>query len=304
VRSGKFGMDEKIKILIVDDEQDFRSITKKILDRKGFDTILAGSGEEAIDKLKENPDVVILDIKMPGMDGHQTLREIKNHSPDLPVIMLSGHGALPSARESYVEGAFDYLLKPCDIDLLVSKIIEACQHGKEEPSGEKRVMDVMIPVADYNTLTEEDTVGDAIAKLKESFSPAISTSRIMELGPRSLLVFDYTGRVNGLLTSMDLLKGIIPGYLKDSKVSMADSVRYSPMFWTGMFKREVQDLARKKIKEIMSPAPLTIEGETNLMEAAFMMVKNNVRRLVVVRLGKVIGVIRDQDLFFAMESRD
>jgi predicted transcriptional regulator len=126
----------------------------------------------------------------------------------------------------------------------------------------------------------------------------------MELGPRSLLVFDYTGKVNGLLTSMDLLKGIIPGYLKDSKVSMADSVRYSPMFWTGMFKREVQDLARKKIKEIMSPPPLTIEGETNLMEAAYMMVKNNVRRLVVVRLGKVIGVIRDQDLFFAMERRD
>lgn len=295
-------MNEKIKVLFVDDEQQFRSTTEKILNRKGFDTILAGSGEEAIDKLKENPDVVILDIKMPGMDGHQALREIKNHSPDLPVIMLSGHGALPSARESYVEGAFDYLLKPCDIDLLVSKIIEACRYGKEEPAGEKRVMDVMIPVEDYNTLTEEDTVGDAIAKLKESFSPAISTSRIMELGPRSLLVFDYTGRVNGLLTSMDLLVGIIPGYLKDSKVSMADSVRYSPMFWNGVFKREVQNIARKKIKEIMSPAPLTIEGETNLMEAAYMMVKNNVMRLVVVRLGKVIGVIRDQDLFFAMES--
>lgn len=295
-------MTKKIKVLIVDDEEQFRVTTRKILDRKGFDTILAGSGEEAIDKLKENPDVVILDIKMPGMDGHQTLREIKNYSADLPVIMLSGHGALPSARESYVEGAFDYLLKPCDIDLLVSKIIEACRHGSEEPSAEKRVMDVMIPIGDYNTLTEEDTVGDAIVKLKESFSPAISTSRIMEMGPRSLPVFDYTGKVNGLLTSMDLLKGIIPGYLKDPKVSMADSVRYSPMFWTGMFKREVQNLAKKKIKEIMSPAPLTIEGETNLMEAAFMMVKNNVRRLVVVRLGKVIGMIRDQDLFFAMES--
>lgn len=295
-------MTKKIKVLIVDDEEQFRSTTRKILGRKGFDTILAGSGEEAIDKLKENPDVVILDIKMPGMDGHQALREIKHHYSDLPVIMLSGHGALPSARESYVEGAFDYLLKPCDIDLLVSKIIEACRHGKEEePSEEKRVMDVMIPIGDYNTLTEEDTVGDAIEKLKESFPPKIATSRIMEMGHRSLLVFDDKGKVSGLLTAIDLLKGIVPVYLKDSKVSMADSVRYSPMFWTGMFKREVQNLAKKKIKEIMSPAPLTIEGETNLMEAAYMMVKNNVRRLVVVRLGKVIGVIRDQDLFFAME---
>ena len=65
----------KIKVLMVDDEEQFRETTKKILNKKGFETILAGSGEEAIEKLSEEPDVVILDIRMPGMDGHETLKK-------------------------------------------------------------------------------------------------------------------------------------------------------------------------------------------------------------------------------------
>ncbi|MEA1947088.1 MAG: response regulator, partial [Thermodesulfobacteriota bacterium] len=105
-------MKEKIKLLMVDDEEQFRATTKKILDKKGFDTIVAESGEEAIDKIKENPDVVILDIRMPGIDGHEALRQIKKLKPDLPVIMLTGHGAMPSAKEALATGAFDYLSKP------------------------------------------------------------------------------------------------------------------------------------------------------------------------------------------------
>ena len=118
-------MEDPIKVLMVDDEKKFRETTKKILNRRGFETLLAGSGEEAIEKLEENPNVVILDVKMPGMDGHQTLKEIKKRSPNLPIIMLTGHGALPSAREALVEGAFDYLAKPCDIELLATKIKES-----------------------------------------------------------------------------------------------------------------------------------------------------------------------------------
>ena len=138
-------MSETIKVLMVDDEEQFRETTKKLLKRRGFETLLAGSGEEAIDKLKENPDVVVLDIKMPGMDGHQALKEIKRHSPDLPVIMLTGHGARPSAREALVEGAFDYLSKPCDMDLLGSKISEAYRHGRRaEPPEEKNVAQIYI----------------------------------------------------------------------------------------------------------------------------------------------------------------
>jgi CheY-like chemotaxis protein len=295
-------MKEKIKVLMVDDEEQFRATTKKILDKRGFDTIVAESGEEAIDKIKENPDVVILDIKMPGIDGHEALKQIKKLKPDLPVIMLTGHGAMPSAREALATGAFDYLSKPCDIDLLASKITDAYQRKEKKPREEKRVVEIMVPIDNYTTLNEEQTVSDAILKLKESFSSMISTSRLMESSHRSVLVFDDTGNVKGLLVIDDLLEGIKPAYLKAAKPSMADSIVYSPMFWSGMFTTEVKRLAKMKIKEVMSAAPPTIDVDANLMEAAHMMMKNNVARLAVTKQKDVVGVIREQDLFFEMEK--
>ncbi len=297
-------MVKKIKILMVDDEAQFRSTTEKILNRRGFDTILADSGEAAIEKLVENPDVVVLDVKMPGMDGHQALREIKKRMPDLPVIMLTGHGARPSAREALVEGAFDYLSKPCDIDLLAAKINDACIHGKTggKPAAEKIVADVMIPIADYTTLHGNQTVADAIAKLKASFSPKMPTSQIMETGHRSILVIGPKGQIEGIVTIVDLLEAIMPAYLSAPKPSMADSLEYSPMFWTGMFMREVRQLAKKKIDAIMSPPPLSIDSGKNLMEAAYLMVQHKERRLLVITDTAIAGVIREQDLFFEIDK--
>ena len=296
-------MGHKIKVLMVDDEEKFRSTTKKILQRKGFDTVLAASGEEAIGKLDEHPDVVILDIKMPGMDGHQALEEIKKRSPDIPVIMLTGHGALPSAKEALDKGAFDYLAKPCDINMLSDKIEEACRHA-EDPQGfeEKRVMGIMVPLQEYTMVSAEDSVKDAILKLKASFASKLSTSRLMETGHRSVLVMDDKNIVQGILAIRDLLELVLPSYLTAPKPSMADSIQYSPMFWQGMFIKEVKQKSEIRIRDVMSPAPLTIEGTASLMEAAYMMMKNNARRLVVKNAGKVIGVIREQDLFFEMEK--
>lgn len=299
-------MSKKIKVLMVDDEEQFRSTTKKILNKRGFETVLAGSGEEAIEKLTEEPDVVILDIKMPGMDGHQALKEIKKRSPHLPVIMLTGHGALPSAQEALTEGAFDYLAKPCDIDLLAGKITDAFRHTTTDdvpvPAIEKTVAEVMIPFEHYTTMNENDTLQKAVEKLRESFSAKISTSRLMETGHRSFLVFDDSGEVTGIVAITDFLSVIMPAYLSAPKPSMADSMQYSTMFWSGMFTREVRQLAPKKIKDIMSPVPPVIDADDNLMEAAHMMVHNQERRLVVMKKGEVVGIIREQDLFFEIEK--
>lgn len=296
-------MDAKIKVLMVDDEEKFRTTTRKLLERRGFETILAESGEQAIAKLIENPDVVILDIRMPGMDGHQALKEIRNLSPSLPVIMLTGFGDLPSAQGALSGGAFDYLSKPCDIDILSAKIHEAYRQGlKEGPPEENRVRDVMIPIEDYTTLERDQTVKEAILKLKRSFLAKVSTERIMETGHRSILVFNKKGEVRGVLTIKDLLRAIMPAYMSAPKPSMADSIQYSPMFWQGLFTREVKSLINKRVEEIMSPPPLSIDGESNLMEAAYRMVTSNVRRLVVISEGTVVGMIREQDLFFEMEK--
>lgn len=295
-------MSEKIRVLMVDDEDQFRATTKKIMNRRGFEMILAASGEEALEKLNESPDVVILDIKMPGMDGHQALKEIKKRSPDLPVIMLTGHGALPSAQEAQAEGAFDYLTKPCDIDLLSAKARDAYHHGKEPGKPEeKKIMGIMVPINEYTTLGEEQTIKDAVLELKDSFVSKVSTERIMETGHRSVLVMDEEKKITGILAITDLLEAIMPPYLSAPKPSMADSIQYSPMFWTGMFSKEIKQKSLVKIKDVMSPAPLTIDGTATLMEASYMMVENNARRMAVIVAGEVVGIVREQDLFFEIE---
>ena len=288
---------------MVDDEAQFRETTRKLLEKKGFEMIMAGNGREALDQLGEQPDVVVLDIRMPDMDGNETLAEIQKQSPGLPVIMLTGHGADDSAKQALSQGAVDYLSKPCDIDLLASRISDAIrqQDVGVEPEQERKVEAVMIPLADYTTLNENQTVAEGIAELKKSFTPQIHTSRIMETGHRSLLVFDSAGELKGILSIMDLLEGIMPGYLTAPKPSTADSLQYSPMFWTGMFTREARQLASTLVGDLMSPTPPTIDAQANLMEAAHMMVHNRCRRMIVVQDGKVVGVIREQDLFFELE---
>ena len=295
-------MSKKIKVLMVDDEKQFRTTTEKILHRKGFDTVMAASGEEAIEKLAEKPDVVILDIKMPGMDGHQALKEIKQRSPELPVIMLTGHGGRPSAEESLEKGAFDYLVKPCDVDLLVAKINDACRLGTAPNRvAERTVGDVMIPISEYTTLGRDYTIREAVVELQKSFHSKVSTSRLMETGHRSVLVLGDGGEVVGILSIRDLLEAVMPGYLSAPKPSTADSIQYSPLFWSGMFSKTVLQIAGKKIRDIMSDAPLSIDAGANLMEAAYKMVENEARRLTVVKSGRVLGVIREQDLFFEIE---
>jgi DNA-binding NtrC family response regulator len=117
---------EKIKIMLVDDEERFLETTKKLLERRGYQVATALSGSEALDKLqKENIQVVILDVKMPGMDGMATLKAIKNRHPLVEVIMLTGHATVESAVEGLKSGAADYLMKPTDIEALIRKAEDA-----------------------------------------------------------------------------------------------------------------------------------------------------------------------------------
>ncbi len=114
-----------VNMLLVDDEIGFvETITKRLKKRK-FNIQTAHSGMEAMKRLEENGDkteVVVLDVKMPGMDGIETLAEIKRKYPLKEVIMLTGHATVSSAIEGMKKGAFDYLLKPCEISDLVEKV--------------------------------------------------------------------------------------------------------------------------------------------------------------------------------------
>jgi DNA-binding NtrC family response regulator len=115
------------KVLLVDDEIPFVNTLSRRLSKRELNIVIAFSGQEALAQLEKNFDIqiVVLDIKMPGMDGLETLAEIKRRYPLVEVIILTGHGTVESAIEGMRLGAFDYLMKPCDVDQLISKVEEA-----------------------------------------------------------------------------------------------------------------------------------------------------------------------------------
>jgi DNA-binding NtrC family response regulator len=113
-------------MMLVDDEERFLSTTQKLLAKKGYDVVTASSGAEALEKLRlHNIHVVVLDVKMPGMDGIETLQAIKKTFPLVEVIMLTGHATVESAVEGLKSGATDYLMKPTDVKDLIQKAEEA-----------------------------------------------------------------------------------------------------------------------------------------------------------------------------------
>jgi DNA-binding NtrC family response regulator len=117
---------ESFRVLVVDDEEEFVNTLVKRLNLRGPAASGARSGQEALDFLNhESADVVVLDVKMPGMDGIETLREIKGRHPLVEVIMLTGHASLEVAIEGMEAGAFDYLMKPINIDELLYKLQDA-----------------------------------------------------------------------------------------------------------------------------------------------------------------------------------
>lgn len=114
---------KKIKILIVDDEKDFAEALAERLELRGLEAEVRTDGEAALAFISETPpDVVILDIKMPGIDGFEVLRRIKASHPQLPVILLTGHSSIKDGIRGMELGANDYLLKPINIQELITKV--------------------------------------------------------------------------------------------------------------------------------------------------------------------------------------
>ncbi len=122
---------EESLVLVVDDEEGIRESLSDILKDEGHEVITSETGEEALKIIRENnPDLIFLDIWLPGMDGLQALKEIKEVNPELTVVMISGHGTIDLAVKATKMGAYEFLEKPLSIDrvLLVTK---KCTRKKE-----------------------------------------------------------------------------------------------------------------------------------------------------------------------------
>jgi DNA-binding NtrC family response regulator len=136
------------RVLLVDDEAPFVEALAKRLAKRELDVSIALSGQEALEKLEANLhlDVVILDVKMPGIDGIDVLKAIKQKYPLLEVIMLTGHATVESAIEGMKIGALDYLMKPCDLDVLMAKVREAKnkKRTQEDKIAEARALNIAL----------------------------------------------------------------------------------------------------------------------------------------------------------------
>jgi DNA-binding NtrC family response regulator len=132
------------KVLFVDDEVDYLDTLVKRMHKRGLNVRGVSSGPEALAALADDPpDVVVLDVRMPGMDGIEILRHIKRQTPLVEVIMLTGHACLEAAKEGMQLGAFDYLMKPINIDELLYKLQDAHQKKAIQEAKIKKMEEVM-----------------------------------------------------------------------------------------------------------------------------------------------------------------
>jgi DNA-binding NtrC family response regulator len=119
-----------IRVLLVDDEVEFMQTLIKRMKKRGLDVTGVKSGEEALDHLgRERADVVVMDVKMPGMNGIEVLKIMKKEVPGIEVIMLTGHSSLETAMQGMESGAYDYMMKPMDLDELLDKIEDAYENS-------------------------------------------------------------------------------------------------------------------------------------------------------------------------------
>jgi len=167
----------KALVMIVDDEEGIRETLSGILEDEGYESITASSGEEAVKKAKEiTPDVVLLDVWLPGMDGIATLKELKGNHPAVPVIMISGHANIEIAVKATRMGAYDLLEKPLSIEKVLLAVVRAL---------EKRGLELENRMLRENLLKKCRMIGESakIKQLKEQITMAAqSNSRVMILG--------------------------------------------------------------------------------------------------------------------------
>jgi len=276
-----------IRLLLVDDEAEFRDAARKALHRQGFLVSEAESGERALEFLEtDRPDVVVLDLKMQGMDGISTLQQIRRTDEELPVIILTGHGSFQDALSGIRLGVVDFVQKPVDLKLLGKRIRKLVSSGGERPLREKSIIDLMVPEFLYSRIYQDQNALEAAeALMVAQRRPPLQDD--MDRGRRTLLVFDREERFVGLIGAADIVRVMIPSFLLESPYSS---------YFTGMFLAQAKVVGKLPIHDIVR-APLSIDLGTPTMEAAFLLVSRHVSHAAVTRDEELVGILRPEDLF-------
>lgn len=283
-----------VRVLLVDDEEVFRQGTAKLLARRGFLVEEASSGVVALERVRGSvPDVVILDLRMPGMDGIATLQQIRAIAPDLPVIILSGHGQYDDAVASIKLAVVDFLQKPVDIELLVARIHHAHEHGHRVVLRERTIAELMVPPDGYRRLYVDQPVADAVEALKTTFFAPRELSGATQERLRSVLVFDRNDRFVGILRFPDLLKLVLPPFFTNLPYTS---------YYTGMFLAQCKLMGNRKIADLLEE-PVSVAEDAPLIEAVHLMVIHHLINLPVMRAGHLVGIIREKDVILEIAAR-
>lgn len=296
-----YGFFSKIKIWWPSSDKKSGILLKKNLEKNccaHADVHHAGLPQDGDERF---PDIAIVDLSIYNTD---MIRMNKSVYADLPIIAIGTSDDKTLASEALSSGAEDYLLKPLSTECLAN-VIEEILYLKQIVStlpDEKRVMGVMIPIMEYTVMKGDMTVYEAIEAIKASFSIRETSGRFLDTIHRSVLVLDDNGGVEGMVTIRNFISSILPDYLKDMSYSDSKSMSLSTVFWKGRFSARLKRFSEMKLRDIMTPPPPVIDACATLLEASLKMVALQTRRLVVVQSNEVIGIIREQDLFFEMEK--
>ena len=311
-------------IMLVDDEVSFVNTTAKRLNKRNIEVISAFSGKECLETLKmhQTLDVIVLDVKMPGMDGIETLKKIKKEFPLIEVIMLTGHATVGSGIDGMKLGAYDYLMKPCDIEELVGKVEKAAR--KKRAHEEKisnwgnfietsTLKELMVPLAEYATVYEDDNILSAVIALEDA-QEAFSPNRYPH---RAVLVLNKENRVVGKLSQHDMIQALEPQYKvsKERKKSALDHFGFSRKFIESvslqynLWDRPLQNLHKKaleqKVKSFMyKPTEGEyIEESATINETIHRLIIGQHHSLLVTNGPDIVGIVRLTDVFELLRLR-
>jgi len=270
-------MNKPIKVLVVDDEPVFARNIVRLLEERGFTAEAVFDGASAVTRVKERAgfDAVLLDYRMPGMDGLETLRRMKSRDTSPEIILLTGHATLEAGVEAIRLGAFDFLIKPCDIETLVDKLrqVGEVERIRESPVLWKRTRTEDILLYSFIRLHPEDNLTRAV----EIFN----RNRII-MAAETLFVTGQNDALLGTVTLRNLIGAVGAGGA-------------GPDVTWDFLRNHPERLPDIMVGGIMTRGSLSAAPDMPLDVLGRLMMENRLRSLPVVEDGRMVGMVRLRD---------
>jgi len=272
------------RVLLVDDEDRFTTQLGRLLERRHFHVVTAGDGQQALALIADQRfDVVVLDIRMPVMDGMTALHHLQANPSAPPVIMLTGHATLETGIEAIRQGAFDYLMKPCSTEDLVAKLNAACTIGQ------MRRRPILWPRS-----TAGELILDAFRRI-ENTAPLVEAlsvinHRLPRMAGETLFIVDAGNHLAGHLNKQDVIR-------LATRPESAETLTWEELSANPQWLPDID------VEAAMQKETITVAPDTPLRQVAEIMMANRIRTLPVTDEDhKVLGVIRLKDALFYINS--